>query len=72
MQALALLVAIVGGVILFVLLMALERRKWNCPKCGQTMHKTGKRGGFLWRNSEIHCTNCGHTKWYEPHWPIGP
>ena len=67
---------VVGAVILFTILVvklaALERhRQWNCPKCGQTMQKTGNRGGFMWRNTEMHCTSCGNTKWYKPPWPSG-
>ena len=67
MQTVSVLLIIVVAVVLVILLMALEHfRQWDCPKCGQTMHKTGKKGGFMWRNVEMHCTSCGHTKWHEP------
>ena len=63
------------GVVLAVLLIALalfrHHQKWNCPECGQTMQMTGKKGGFMWRNEEMRCPSCGHTKWYKPPWTSG-
>ena len=71
-QLIIVAVAVILFVVLFTLLFALQHhRQWICPKCGQTMHKTGRRGGFIRRNQEMHCANCGHTKWYKPPWPVG-
>lgn len=65
-------VVVATSVVLSVPLLMLERRRqYHCPRCGNTMYKTGARGGFMRRNQEMRCAHCGLIRWYKPPWPVG-